>query len=267
MPRHEKGSAGCRGCEAARQSARPALGNQLRTAARGCFGDAFAQHCLLRLREHRQKVAVIEPGIPDVEYVHGGKVAHFSAIAAGAGDRRIAAVRIGETVGTSGEHKGGDEPLDVPFPWRRQCLVEIVDVENQPALRGGKTAEIHQMAVAAHLYVDAADRRAGQIGRHDTRGPAVKGEWGLQHAAIAQRHQIRLPSHIGGLENADRVLPLRRRPPGGMRVAGRGVAQPLAVNPSVRGLYWRWARFRLSSGGCHCFLHVEPSGSERNLQE
>ena len=219
--------------------------HQLRTAARRRLGDPFAQHRLAVLRQHRQKVAVVEPGVPDVEHVHGGKVAHFSAIAAGAGDRRIAAVRVGEPVRTGGEHKRGDEPLDVPLPGCRQCLVEIVDVEDEPALRRGKAAEIHQMAVAAHLDMDAAHRRAGQIGRHDAGGPAVKGEWRLQHAAIAQRHQIRLPSRIGGLENADRVGSLRRRPPGGMRVAGRGVAQPLAVSPSVRGLYWRWARFRL----------------------
>jgi hypothetical protein len=46
----------------------------------------------------------------------------------------------------------------------------------------------------------------------------------LQHAAVAQRHQIRLPSCIGGLEDTDRIDPVGRRPPGGMRVAARSVA-------------------------------------------
>ena len=90
--------------------------HQLRTAGRRRLGNAFAQHSFLRLRQHRQEVGVIEPGIPDVEHVHRGKVAHFAAIAASAGDRRVAAVRVAEPVGTGSEHKGGDEPFDVPPP-------------------------------------------------------------------------------------------------------------------------------------------------------
>jgi hypothetical protein len=79
---------------------------------------------------------------------------------------------------------------------------------------------------------------------------------GLQHAAVAQRHQIRLSSRIGGAKDADRVRSLRMRPPCGMRVAGCRIAQPLAVRPSVRGLDWRWPRFRLSIGEGHRFLRL-----------
>ena len=104
--------------------------HQLRTAACGRLGDPLAQQRPTVLRQHRQSIAVVEAGIPDVEYVHGSKVAHFLAIAASAGDRGITAVRVGEPVGAGSEHKRGDEPLDVPFPGRRQCLIEIVDVEN-----------------------------------------------------------------------------------------------------------------------------------------
>jgi hypothetical protein len=181
--------------------------HQLRTAGRHRLGDAFAQHRLLRLRQHRQNVAVVEPRVPDVEHIHGGKVAHFSAIAASAGDRRIAAVRLGEPVGAGSEHKGGDEAFDVPLPGRRQGLVEVVDVEEQPALRCGKAAEIHQVSVTAHLDIDAGRRRFREIGRHDPGRPAVKREWRLQHAAIAQRHQLLLLVRIGGAQYADRVRP------------------------------------------------------------
>lgn len=208
---------------------------QLRTAARGCLGDAFAEHRFAVLWQHRQKVAVVEPGIPDIEHVHGGKFAHFSAIAAGAGDRRIAAVRIGKPVGTGGEHERGDEPLDIPLPGRGQCLVEVVDVEEKSALRRGEATEIHQMAVAAHLDTDAAHWRFSQIGRHDARGPEVKCERRLQHAAIAQRRQLLLPGRIGGAQDADRVCSFRMPSPSGMRVAGRGIAQPLTVRPSSTG--------------------------------
>ena len=98
-------------------------------------------------------------------------------------------------------------------------LVEIVDVEDEPALRRGKAAEIHQMAVAAGLHMDAGRRRLRQIGGHHAGGAAVEGERRLQHAAIAQRHQIRLPGRVGGAQDADRVRPARMRPPAGMRIA------------------------------------------------
>ena len=150
--------------------------HQLRTAACGRLGDPLAQQRPAVLRQHRQNIAVVEAGIPDVEYVHGSKVAHFLAIAAGARDRRIAAVRVGEPVRMGGEHKRGDEALGVPLPGCGQCLVEVVDVENQPALGCGKAAKIHQVAVAAHLDIDPADRCAGQIGRHHPGRAAVEGE-------------------------------------------------------------------------------------------
>ena len=141
--------------------------HQLRTAACGRLGDPLAQQRPTVLRQHRQSIAVVEAGIPDIEHVHRGKVAHFLAIAASTGDRCITAVCVGERVRTGGKHKRRDEAFDVPFPGRGQCLVEIVDVENQATLWRGKAAEIHQMAVAADLDIDAADRRLGEIGRHD----------------------------------------------------------------------------------------------------
>ena len=72
--------------------------HQLRAAACGRLGYAFAQQRLAVLRQHRQKVAIVEPGVLDIQHVHGSKVAHFPAITAGAGDRRIAAVRVGVSI-------------------------------------------------------------------------------------------------------------------------------------------------------------------------
>ena len=91
------------------------------------------------------------------------------------------------------------------------------------------------MGVAAHLDMEAGRRRFSQIGRHDAGGPPVKGEWRLQHAAIAQRHQIRLPVRVGSVQDADRVRPTRMRAPAGMRIARHAVAQPLAGGLSVSG--------------------------------
>jgi len=99
------------------------------------------------------------------------------------------------------------------------------------------------MAVAADLDVDAAHRRAGEVGRHDAGGAAVEGERRLQHAAIAQRHQLRLARRIGGAKDADRIRSIMGRPPAGVLVAGHGVAPALAVRLALRRLDRRDIRY------------------------
>ena len=65
------------------------------------------------------------------------------AIAAGAGDGRLATVGVRQALAARRQHEGGDEPLQVPFPGRRQRLVEIVDV----ALAEGRMFAAHEEAV------------------------------------------------------------------------------------------------------------------------
>ena len=43
------------------------------------------------------------------------------------------------------------EAFDVPLPRPGQGLVEVVDVEHQPAFRGGEQAEVRQMGIPADL--------------------------------------------------------------------------------------------------------------------
>ncbi len=118
---------------------------------------------------------------------------------------------VGEPVRPGGEHEGSDEPLHVPLPGRRQRLVEVVDVEDEPAFGRGKAAEIHQVAITARLDANTGRRRMGQIGRHDRRGAAIEGERRSQHAAIAKRHQLLHAGRVGGAKDADRVGSMRRR--------------------------------------------------------
>ena len=82
---------------------------------------------------------------------------------------------------TGGDDDAGSQPLDVPLPWPRQGFVEIVDVEEDVALRRGETAEIHEMGVAAGLHAKTGRRCRGQIRRHDRGRAAVEGERRLRH--------------------------------------------------------------------------------------
>jgi len=93
------------------------------------------------------------------------------------------------------------------------------------------------MGVATHLDTDSSRRRFSKIGRHHAGRPAIKGERRLQHAAIAQRHQIRLPRRVGSVQDADRIRPAGMRPPAGMRIARHVVAKSLAGGFSIRRCY------------------------------
>ena len=72
-----------------------------------------------------------------------------------------------------------------------QRLVEVVDVEDQMALGRGEDAEVHEMAIAADLDVEARGRRGCEVGGHDRGGAAIEGEGRLAHAAIANRDEMR----------------------------------------------------------------------------
>src|SRR5215471_19038166 len=61
--------------------------------------------------ERRLIFDINEAGVPDVEHVHRGELAHLAAVAAGAGGLGITALCVGKPVRAGGDHKGGDEPL------------------------------------------------------------------------------------------------------------------------------------------------------------
>ena len=134
-----------------------------------------------------------------------------------------------------GDDDAGRQPLDVPLPWRRQGLVEIIDVEEDVALRRGKAAEIHEVGVAARLHAKSGGRTRSEIGRHDGGRAAIKGERRLRHAPEADRDQLRNPVFIGLVQKLDRIAPVPGRLPAAMGCARRCVAQRLARGaPFVR---------------------------------
>ena len=52
----------------------------------------------------------------------------------------------------AGDLEAGGEPLDVPLPRTRQGLVEVVDVEDELAVRGREGAEVREVGVTAELH-------------------------------------------------------------------------------------------------------------------
>ena len=150
--------------------------DQLVAAVRGGLGDSLLDHRLPVRRQHRQEIRFVQARVPDLQNVHLGEVFHVRAIAVGARDGGVTSVAVAQPIGSRGQHEGSGEALDVPFPGRRQRLVQIVDVEQQSAFGSREPAEIEQMRVAANLDMDAGGRRLGKVGRHHPRRSAIERE-------------------------------------------------------------------------------------------
>ena len=70
----------------------------------------------------------------------------------------------------AGDDETRRETLEVELEWPRERFVEVVDVEEQVALRRGEQSEIRHVCVAAELDRDA---RAGPDARSDAIGSAA----------------------------------------------------------------------------------------------
>ena len=133
----------------------------------------------------------------------------------------------------SGDDNAGRDPLNVPLPGSRQGFVEIVDVEEDIALRCGETAEIHQVSVAAGLYAKSGRRGQCQIGRHERGCAAIKRERRLGHAPEADWDQLQDSAFVGLAQKLDRIAPIVGRLPTAMRSSRGRVAQRFACGASL----------------------------------
>ena len=148
-----------------------------------------------------------------------------------------------------GDHHAGRKSLDIPLPGSGQGFVEIVDVEEDVALRRREAAEIHQVSVAAGLHAKSGRRGRGKVRRHDRGRAAIEGERRLGHAAEADRDQFCDAAFVGLAQKLDRIAPILGRLPTALRGARRRGAQRLPCGaPLVRGYVgWRGAGRRLST--------------------
>ena len=86
---------------------------------------------------------VAEAAIPHRHHRHIGVGVHHVAIASGCRRRRLVRLTLGETALPRRDNDTRAKPLHIPFPRRRESLVEIVEIEDQIAFRRREPAEIH----------------------------------------------------------------------------------------------------------------------------
>ena len=188
------------------------------------------------LADQLQQLAGLQVLVPGLQAAHPGGAPHPVPVLAHAGHDDRAPVRRGEPAVAAHDLEAGREPLDVPLPRTGQRLVEVVDVEQHPPLRGAEQAEVRQMGVAAQLHGDAGPGRAGQVGGHDRGRAPEERERRHEHPAVPDRDEFGHPRPGLLFEQRDRVGTVRRRLP--PAVAGpRGVptGRPAARDPVLDG--------------------------------
>jgi len=131
------------------------------------------------------------------------------------------------------DHAGG-QAFEVPFPWARKSLVEIVDVENYVAFGRGKATEVHQMGVTAGLYLEPGAGSVCQVGGHLRGGTSKKSKGRRDHPSVANRKKFREPALVGAEQQIDRVATILGRFPSRVRFTRHVLAQSLAVGPTLR---------------------------------
>ena len=92
-------------------------------------------------------------------------------------------------------------------------LVEVVEAEDELAVGRGEAAEVRQVGIAAELGVEPGARAGGQIRRHQVGGAAVERERRDEHAAVADRNELRHAGLRLLLEQLDGVRAMQGRLP------------------------------------------------------
>jgi hypothetical protein len=154
---------------------------------------------------------LVQPGVPDVDRAHRRERAHRPAVGARRATDGVAAHAAAESAIAARHLDARGQALDVPFPGPGQGLVEVVDVEDEPAVRCGEPAEVGEVRIAAQLDARAADRRAGEVGGHDRRGAAEEREGRAHHAAVADGHELGRPRARLSHEDLDRIGAIHQR--------------------------------------------------------
>ena len=89
--------------------------------------------------------------VPDDEDRLGSEGSHCRAVALHGRQGCLTVLLPREPVVPSCHHEARGQPLDIPFEWAGQCLVEVVDVEDQATFRRCVSAEVGQVRITAQL--------------------------------------------------------------------------------------------------------------------
>jgi len=136
---------------------------------------------------------------------HGSKGTHGAAVLR---DELMYGGVAGSTADAgfaAGEDNGRGQALDVPLEGAADGFVEVVDVEDEAAVRACVGAEVEDMGVSAELGEQAGVGLAGEIGGHDGHGPSIEAKGRGRHARVLDGKQRLDAGALNGEEEIERI--------------------------------------------------------------
>ena len=218
------------------------LAERLHAVLRARLGDvALERPLILRRRLGPQllgQLLDVDPRVPEVEVARGRELLHPLAVRTGHLQVDPLPRPVVEGPVPAGDREACDKTLDVPLERSRKRLVEVVDAEDELAVRGGKRAEVREVGVTAKLGVHARARHPREIRGHQVGAAAEERERRDEHAPVADRHELGHPRLRLLLEQVDRIRAVRRWFPVGVDTAphvdaGRPAARGSLVDGEV----------------------------------
>src|SRR4029079_19752798 len=97
----------------------------------------------------------IDAVVPDLERTHVRELPHPLAVGADSGGGDVEALLVVQTDVSPGDDEARHEPLDVPLPRAGHRLVEVVEAEHDVSFGRREEAEVHEVAIAARLYLES----------------------------------------------------------------------------------------------------------------
>ena len=142
------------------------------------------------LRRCLFQFADVEPLIGAGQQRLFGEVTDLGAVGGDARGDRGATHRFVETVLPTGHPDTGHQSPEVPLPTAGMGFVEVVEVDDQVAFRGGIEPEVSEMGVPADDRRDPGTRQVRNIVGHHDRGAAQEAVWRGHHSADPDRDQL-----------------------------------------------------------------------------
>ena len=170
----------------------------------------------------------VHRGVPDVEVALRRHVDEGLAIDPRSRQHRVHDHRLGRALAAERHRGRGHQALQVPLEGAREGLIEVVDIEDQPALRREVGAEVGDVGIPAELHVDAGRGAQRQVVGHRRSGAPQEGELVCGHALVAERHQARDAGLALDLEQRHRVEARRAVSQLAEQLAGQRLAAGLA---------------------------------------
>ena len=122
-----------------------------------------------------------------------------------------------------------------------QRLVEVVDVEDEPALGGRVEAEVGEVGVATNCTSNPVAVSTTRSDAMISAATTEEGEGRCEHAAVADRHELGYPRVGLALEQVDRIGPVGCRLEDGVARARRRAPGRFAPGHPLGHAQRRWA--------------------------